>query len=193
MSNAGLWDDVQFINPNPSPTGQRHPGWGNTNPNAYALEEMTNPNKIYRMNPKDTFVKIDTMTTHPTLPAQMSLIDVGAPVVDFRYDKNTGEFVMSRTIDRPLLHAAIYSVDPNNKVRGFINDVWDEFQQHPFFKDIQDNESLKWSEKKDAAFVRAQALAMALNNASINVLSADPDAIERYTYNPPGMEWSRNQ
>ena len=193
MSNAGLWDDVQFINPNPSSTGQGHPGWGNTNPNAYALDEMTNPNKIYRMNPDDAFVKLDTMTTHPTLPAQMRLIDVIAPVTDFRWDEDAGKFVMNRTIDRSLLHAAIYSVDPNNKATGFVHDVWEEFENHPFFKDIEDDESLKWSEKKDAAFVRAQALAMALNNASINVLSADPDAIQRYTYNPPGMQWSSHQ
>jgi len=194
MSNVGLWDDVQFFNPNASKVGAGHPGWGNTSPSAYTLEEMTNPNKIYRMSPNDSFVKLDTMTTHPTLPAQMSLIDLIAPVTDFRYDEETGEFVMNRTIDRTLLHVAIYSVDPNKTAKlGFAGAIWDELESHPFFQDIQNDESLKWSEKKEKAWERAQALAMALNNASIKVLSADPSAIQKYGYNIPGMNWSYDQ
>ena len=201
MTNLNLWDKVQFINPNPSKVGSNKPGWGNTNLNAWSLPALEDHLRIYRTNPEDGFVKLDTMTSHPALPAQMSLIDLIAPVMDFRFDEDFEHWVMNREIDRPLLHAAIYAHDPNNTTKGFAIDIWDELEEHPFFEDIIKDESLKWSEQKNAAFLRAQALGLAINNASLNILNADPNAISKYmmTGTPKwgGMEqrfdWSRDQ
>ena len=123
------------------------------------------------------------------LPDKINLLDLVAPITKVDQESSS----TGRTVDRELLHLAIYAADPNKTHLPGANE-WNGYESWyddlDFFTDI--NESDKSAmEKAQMRMDRSKALTEALNEAS-TIVSNTPTRFTR-NRNPWDFRWSDAQ